>query len=293
LAFGAEALSLFSPLEAVLDQLLVIQREEGGVPPRHFSLDALDDAIATAESFSVLHQDTDLHTDVGGVSHLRMVIFLAKNVLVQAATLADEVEPRGEGEPEHPVVSSLRQLVVDLEGLQSRRVVTAGSFMEVVRESSGGSSSEKDDSHALDELMERMMETTAITEKVLEGDDLVREGSRVLMDLSSVKEEMGRLINGWAGGSLRSLDARDVWTVVSPQREEGRSGVVTTTTPCTVRARRMRKRLVDAVDVQPLLEATKESEKKLAQVREKRGGEKEKEKRDSSFIFLSSMRTSS
>ena len=270
-ALGAEAVSLFSPLERVFDELLVVQKEEGGVPPRHFSWQGLEEAVASAESFSLLHDDTiegpQLHMDVVDVTNLKMVIFLAKNVVVQAATMADEVDPRGEGEDEHPVVLELRQLVVDLEGVQARHVATAGSFMEVVREGS----SETEDSHALHELVEKIMETTAVTERVLEGDDMIGEGGKVLNDLGRVKDEIGQALNSWVGANLMSLDTRDIWSLVSPQSQEGMGKSVGQVTPCTARARGLRKRLVDAVELQPLLEATKESEKKLAQVRRSKG----------------------
>lgn len=248
----------------MVDELLLVEKEEGGIPPRHFSLSDLEEAVVGCEAFSLLHTvgtmegDAMPHTDVDTIADVKLVLFLARNALVQATTLAEEVAPRGEDEEEHPVVLGLRQLVLELDVVQSRRVVTAGSFFELVKEMSG-----EEGGQGLKDVVGKMMGATTALEQLLEGEGLLMEGGTVLEDLRGLREEVGQALSKWIGAGLVAMERSEVWSIVRPQTQEGAGDGLT---PCTVRARKLKRRLVEAVELQPLLEAAKEAENKLGQV---------------------------
>ena len=245
-------------------------QEEGGIPEAHFSLHSLEEALVQAESISLLRDGDQsqglghaLWSQAGASASLGVSSLLALCLVVQGSTLMEQQGKGGGGEEgdnntPNASVDKLREMARDASKHQVRCSVRVANVNDVVPATSsvdGG----VDAQEAMTSLESLLKDFTTVSQGLFDNLNAVSSGANLQqaeMVIVKAAQEWSASLSRLKPNSIRLVDGSDaLFAAVGP------SGL-----PQEARAMKVKKKLIDAMEMGPLLDATKESERRLAQV---------------------------
>lgn len=266
LSLSAEAGSVLLPLERAVDELLRLVVEEGGVPLHQLQLSDLEDALAAAEAFSLLRDGEhgsgsglghSLWTQAGAAASLSLLPVLTLASLVEASTLLEDL-----GEPE-VLVEPLRAMARDMARLPARVRTVAGSLADMLSSSDYESADNASTVQSLTLLHRELAGMSSLLGSLADEGPSSSAARQAQEALAKLQEEWAKAAAALKQGSVKVWEAGCETVFAYSATAAGAHA----TTPCLVRSARVRKQLVEAMELLPTLSAARDAERRLMQAR--------------------------
>jgi len=295
-ARSAAAGIAFAPIERLLDELLLVLQEEGGVPESQFPLPPLLQALAHAENVLLPEGLKEgeglgrLWEEVGAGGLVQLAPFLAVCLLIQAMMVEEEGKGGREeevGEQGEAARRKMKEMVQRLEKEGGRCIVKGESMRELllsISSTSGSSSSSSSISGVVARLTEDFASSSAAFTKLLLTNSTKQQQQQQQQQQAFGLSVQG-VMEGWLS-SLASIPTSSIHALGSSEclftalgegvKEGGKENeLLICSTAHGLRAAWLRERLKEGMRMGPLVLQLQKIEKGLRQ--ELRGREREEE----------------
>lgn len=242
----------------------MFSQEEGGIPEAHFSLHSLEEALVQAESISLLRDGDQsqglghtLWSQVAANASMSISSLLALYLVVQGSTLIEEQGNAGGGDDDsasHTSLDKLRKMAREVSTHLARSSVRVSNVNDMMPAT--GNNDVLEAMASLDGIVQEFDTYCQGLVDILNANPSQASLRQAETLIVKAEQEWSSALAKLKPNSIRQIDEVEVlFTAVGP------AGA-----PQEARAMKVKKKLLDAMEMGPLLDATKESERRLAQV---------------------------